>query len=138
MFITKNSCKESIQNNTSFVIILKLRNIVWGTYPFFLEKRLIRALTENKTKLTHIVPFNKQTSSFQHMKSLLSRSLLFPTQGSKGSLGQSNHDSSTQPLCTRQQPLLITITLQNNRLVHICRLCSALNILRKDNKSDDI
>lgn len=64
MFITKNSCKESIQNNKSYVIILKVRNIVWTTHPFFLRKETMGmyyegSLTENKTKLTHIVPFNK-------------------------------------------------------------------------------
>lgn len=108
------SCKESIQNKKSYGIMLKVRNIVSSIYPFLRKETghvLWRIINGERTQINPYCFFqqtNEQLPTSEELYSLLSRNLLFPTQGSQESFGQSNHDSSTHPfVCTLQQPLLI-------------------------------
>lgn len=111
--------KNTVQNNWNTNSVFITKCLIWGNNfkryidlceapTLFSEKSLWACTVDNqKWKQNQINPYcyfqqiNEQLSTSEGLYCMLSGKLLF--QGSQEILPQSNHDSSTQPLCTLHQ-----------------------------------
>lgn len=133
--------KNTVQNNWNTNSVFITKCLIWGNNfkryidlceapTLFSEKSLWACTVDNqKWKQNQVNPYcyfqqiNEQLSTSEGLYCMLSGKLLF--QGSQEILPQSNHDSSTQPLCTLQNyyssEVMERITsYEFLRLVNIC------------------